>query len=257
MLKYKTTNLVFAGAFFLLMVISRFWPLPFIAYAILILLYGILHVYGSTVLSMEFFLPVRWCGSRQSNTIALTFDDGPLPGATERILEILKTNNVKAAFFCIGHRINENPGLVQQLHDAGHVVGNHSYWHGRMFDLQTTRKIEQELADTDAVIEKTIRVKPAFFRPPYGVSNPMVARAVKNRGYKAIGWSVRSFDTVIHNADRLFDRVTRSLRGGDVVLFHDYSLTTLEILPAFLDYISKKGLKIVRLDELLNEKAYA
>ena len=137
------------------------------------------------------------------------------------------------------------------------MIGNHSYWHKATFDLQTAGKIGKELSDTDESIQQAIGVKPNLFRPPYGVTNPMVARAVKKAGYTTIGWSVRSFDTVIKDGVVLKKRITRSLKGGDVILLHDYSNTTLEILPALLDHISSVGLKIVRVDELLNQKAYA
>ena len=84
----------------------------------------------------------------------------------------------------------------------------------------------------------------------------MVAKAVKQRGYETIGWSVRSFDTVIHDSSALMKRLTKSLKAGDIILFHDYCDVTIEILPALLDHIKKLGLKIVRADELLNEKGY-
>ena len=125
-----------------------------------------------------------------------------------------------------------------------------------MFDLQSADKISKELRDTDKAIEKVIHKKPNFFRPPYGVTNPMVATAVKKGGYKTIGWTVRSFDTMTKNGNVLLDRITKSLKGGDVILFHDYSAATVEILPAFLEEVTKLGLKIVRVDELLKEKAY-
>jgi len=85
----------------------------------------------------------------------------------------------------------------------------------------------------------------------------MLASAVKRGGYKTIGWSIRSFDTVIKDSKVLMNRITRSLKGGDVILLHDYTDSTLEILPDLLDHIKKVGLKIVRVDQLLNEKAYA
>lgn len=136
------------------------------------------------------------------------------------------------------------------------MIGNHSYWHGATFDLQSTRTIDKELRDTDEAIHQAVGVKPNLFRPPYGVTNPMVASAVRKGGYTTIGWSVRSFDTVIRDGEVLKKRITRSLKGGDVILLHDYSNTTLEILPALLDHIASIGLKIVRVDELLNQKAY-
>jgi len=257
MLKAKTINMIFLGIVVLLAGydwasdLSPWW------YAVVGIIYLNIQAYGASVLSAEFFLPVKFQGDRASNKIAITFDDGPIPVMTEKILDILTAHKVHAAFFCIGNRVNDYPALTKRIHDAGHLIGNHSYWHGAMFDLQSPEKIAKELKDTDVVIEKIIHKKPNFFRPPFGVTNPMVAAAVKRRGYKTIGWSIRSFDTVTKNGSVLLDRVTRSLKGGDVILFHDYSVATLEILPDFLEEVAKLGLKIVRVDELLKEKAYA
>ena len=256
MLKFKATNTVFAIVLLALLLYDRNEGLPFWIYIALILIYFLFLAYGSAVLSAQFFLPVKCKGEGQSNTIAITFDDGPIQGNTETILEILKSYNVAAAFFCIGNRVMENPSLTKRIHEAGHLVGNHSYWHKATFDLQSASKIAKELSDTDEAISKVIGLKPNFFRPPYGVTNPMVAKAVRMGGYKTIGWSVRSFDTVIKDGTVLLNRITKSLKGGDVILLHDYSNTTLAILPALLDHITKLGLKIVRIDALLNEKAY-
>jgi len=230
--------------------------LPYWIYLVLILTYLVIHIRGSVVLSMRFFLPVKYKGKLESNAIAITFDDGPVPGNTEKILEILNQYNVHATFFCIGNRVDEHPALTKRIYNEGHLLGNHSYWHGKTFDLQSSTKIEKELADTDLSLKKVVGVTPRFFRPPYGVTNPMVATAVKRGGYETIGWSVRSFDTVIKDSNTLMKRVTKSLKGGDMILLHDYCDVTIAILPALLDHINKLGLKIVRADELLNERAY-
>lgn len=255
MLKFWVTNALFLTAIVVLLLLDRERQVPLWSYGIVALGYVLIHAYGSTVLSAQFFMPVK-CRADHPNNIALTFDDGPVPGKTEKILEILATHNVRAAFFCIGNRVTANPALTRKIYDAGHLIGNHSYWHRPTFDLQTPGKIGKELRDTDASIQRTIGVRPNLFRPPYGVSNPMLARAVKQGGYTSIGWSVRSFDTVTKDGDVLKKRITRSLKGGDVILLHDYSNATLEILPALLDHITAVGLKIVRVDELLNQKAY-
>jgi len=257
MLKAKPVNIIFLVIILLLMafdwrnVLSPWW------YALVAIIYLNIQAYGAAVLSAEFFMPVKFEGDRTSNKIAITFDDGPIPVMTDKILEVLSAHKVPAAFFCIGNRVNDYPALTKKIYDAGHLIGNHSYWHGALFDLQTPAKIAIELIETDSAIENVIHKKPNFFRPPFGVTNPMVASAVKKRGYKTIGWSIRSFDTVTKNGAVLFERVTRSLSGGDIILFHDYSAATLEILPKFLDHVAKLGLKVVRVDELLKEKAYA
>lgn len=255
MLKFWATNLLFIILFAALLLLDQKEDLPVWSYVLVVLAFILVQAYGSAVLSAQFFMPVKYKAD-SANCIALTFDDGPVPGKTEEILKMLASHHVKAAFFCIGHRVADNPALTKRVFDAGHLIGNHSYWHRATFDLQTAGKIGKELRDTDESILKAIGVKPILFRPPYGVTNPMVASAVKKGGYTTVGWSVRSFDTVIKDGEVLKKRITRSLKGGDVILLHDYSNTTLEILPALLDHITAIGLKIVRVDELLNQKAY-
>lgn len=256
MLKSRIVNICFLLIFFIVVIDDVFTDISGWAYFIPVLLYVGFQLYGSFNLSSSFFIPVRSKASHPRNTIALTFDDGPIPGKTEKILDILKIHQVHAAFFCIGHRVKENPEVVKRIHQDGHVLGNHSYWHGKTFDLQSAEKIASELKETDAIIRENTGLQPRFFRPPYGVTNPMVAAAVREGNYETIGWSVRSLDTVIKDGPALMKRITSRLKGGDIVIFHDYSNSTVEILPALLEHISRVGLKIVRVDELLNEKAY-
>lgn len=252
MSRYIIVNIVLVISLTVIYVMGWSW----LWYAGVVAVYIAISAYGTTVMSAQLFMPAR-CGTKtSSNHIAITFDDGPIPGKTTKVLDILREHNTIAAFFCIGHRVKDNGELMQRIHREGHLIGNHSYWHGATFDLLPAGKVEKEMADTDAAIFGHVGVVPRFFRPPYGVTNPMLAMAVDRRQYTVIGWSVRSFDTVIRDRQRLMKRVTRSLKGGDVVLFHDFSESTIDILPDFLNRVSELGLKIVRVDELLNEKAY-
>ncbi|HEY0656450.1 MAG TPA: polysaccharide deacetylase family protein [Chryseosolibacter sp.] len=257
MLKNKTVNIFFVLALITIMISDNFSEIPLWIYLLIILVYSLMQAYGSIVLSAEFFVDVRSSGERSLNQVALTFDDGPIPGMTDQILAVLEHYQVSAAFFCIGNRIKENPTLLTRINSKGHIVGNHSYWHGKLFDLQTAGAIHRELADTNEVIFETLGVRPNFFRPPYGVTNPMVASAIRQGGFKTIGWSIRSLDTVIKDSEKLFKKVSSTVQGGDIILFHDSSESTLAILPRLIEHIQKSGLRIVRLDELLNEKAYA
>jgi peptidoglycan/xylan/chitin deacetylase (PgdA/CDA1 family) len=256
MLRFKTINIFFILLLIGVSVYDLRFEVSGWAYILIVLAYIAFQVYGSAVLSAQYFLPVKFEGSKASGAVALTFDDGPVPGKTDAILDILKSRGVSAAFFCIGNRVTANPLLMERIHQGGHLIGNHSYWHKATFDLQSAAKIAKELLDTDSAISETIGVRPNLFRPPYGVTNPMVAKAVKSSGYLTVGWSIRSFDTVIDDGDVLYERITKSLKGGDVILLHDHGSATIKILPALLDHIAKIGLKIVRVDELLNIKAY-
>ena len=115
----------------------------------------------------------------------------------------------------------------------------------------------KELADTDAALTRVISRRPRLFRPPYGVTNPMLSKAVRRRNYTVIGWSIRSFDSVTKDPEKLYRRVTRRLDAGDVILFHDYSESMIAILPRVIAHIRESGLKIVRVDEMFNERGYA
>jgi peptidoglycan-N-acetylglucosamine deacetylase len=256
MLNSRNVNIVFLFLLGILLVADWRGEVSAWHYGALLMMYIGLQVYGSIRLSAAFFLPVLSSSNKSGGSVSLTFDDGPIPGKTDKILDILKEHQVVAGFFCIGSRADEQKLLVERIHEEGHIVGNHSYWHGKTFDLQTPKGIARELEQTDSSISKWIGVKPRFFRPPYGVTNPMVASAVKKGRYVTIGWSVRSFDTVIKDRRKLLSRVTTSVKAGDIIVFHDYSEAMIDILPAVLDHIKKVGLKVVRVDKLLNEKAY-
>lgn len=256
MLKFKTVNIAFAVLLAIILVADWMTDVSIWIYAAAALIYFGIVFYGTVTVSAQFFTPILCMGRPDSGAIAITFDDGPLPGKTDSIAGILKKFQVKAAFFCIGKRAEENPELVKLLHSEGHLISNHSYFHSSTFDLQSTTKMDAELESTDITVQKILGVKPRFFRPPYGVMNPNLARAIQKRKYTTIGWTVRSFDTVINDKVKLLRRVTCKLKAGDIVLFHDYCDVTIEILPDFLEYVKNVGLKIVRVDELLNEKPY-
>jgi peptidoglycan-N-acetylglucosamine deacetylase len=255
-LNYRSVNIAFLILLVALLILDWRFDISAWYYVPLVVAVIALHTYGSMVVSAQFFVPIKCQGSKTTNNIAITFDDGPLPHMTQKVLSILDRYNVKATFFCIGNRIERHPEILKEIHEQGHLIGNHTFLHGKYFDLQSAAKMSEELKRTDSSIEKAIGFKPRFFRPPYGVTNPNLAKAIKKGGYVTMGWSVRSFDTITPDEEKLFNRVTKQLKGGDVILFHDYCESTIAILPRLLAHINNIGLKVVRLDMLLNEKGY-
>lgn len=224
---------------------------------ILIVVSFAVKLLASFTINSQYYVRAVCKGDSEGKSIALTFDDGPVAGKTDRILKVLKEKNVSAAFFCIGNRIDANPELLKRIDAEGHVVANHSYYHKRTFAVQNIQVIADELTKTRESINNLIDKKPMLFRPPFGVTNPLVAAAVQLTGYKVVGWNIRSLDTVTKDKQKLWNRITKKLSGGDIVLFHDHIDLTIELLPEYIDHIRKSGLKIVRLDELIREKAYA
>lgn len=256
-MRFRNTNVFLATT--LIGIIAYDWQnhVPPIVYWMSFIVYSLITFLGTVTLSAQFFGPAKCRGDQGSVSVALTFDDGPDPESTVGILEILRNHGVKATFFCIGKKIKDHPELVKQINQEGHIIGNHSFYHGAIFDLQSGKKILTEITDTNTIIEKITGKRPRFFRPPYGVMNPMLASAIKKSDMINVGWSIRSFDTVAHDKNKLIQHITKKLEGGDVILLHDHCKITHKILPELLSLIVKAGLKVDTIDNVLKEKPYA
>ena len=175
------------------------------------------------------------------HSVALTFDDGVDPVITPQILDILALHNAKATFFLIGDRAAQHPTLVRRIATEGHTIGNHSMHHRPTFPLQSTRQITAEIAECNALLASIIGTKPTLFRPPFGVTNPMISKAVRRSKIRAIGWSIRSYDTMRHPSAQTLERITRRLRPGDIILLHDNLPQAPALLEQLLLHISAKG----------------
>lgn len=257
MLNFRNTNIFFSALLISLIGLSIVYRAPFYIYLILFLIYSLILFYGCYFVGSNFFLNVICSATTDKKEIALSFDDGPATCYTPEILEILRGEKVKSAFFCIGSRIAGNEKIFRQIHDEGHVIGNHSYSHHFWFDMFSSKKMLVDLKTMNSVMEKATGLQPKLFRPPYGVTNPNLKKAIINGNYTPVGWSVRSLDTVIKDEKRLLKKINDSIKPGAIILFHDTSKTTLAILPMFIKQVKERGYEIVRLDKMLNLKAYA
>lgn len=216
-----------------------------------IVLFISLLVYGSFFVCSQFYSRAICQGDKTKKQIALTFDDGPVPGKTDRVLDVLAHHSVKGTFFCIGKRLAENKKYGQRIHDEGHLMGNHSYKHGFLFDMLPASKMENELQQTDEVIASINGEQPQWFRPPYGVTNPPLARAVQRTGHKLAGWNIRTLDTVKDDPQLIADKVKRQLQPGAVILLHDSMSVVPEVLEELIPYLKETGYNFVRFDELV------
>lgn len=212
--------------------------------------------WGSFDIRQGYFTDVFYKKQRESRRrIALTFDDGPTP-ITLEILALLKQHQAKATFFCIGKQINKYPDIFRKIIEEGHTIGNHTMNHNKGFGFLNAHQVEQEIDSCDASINDIVPHKPRFFRPPFGVTNPSVAKAVQETKHHVIGWSNRSLDTLIVDENKIFDRVSRRLVPGDIILFHDTSNKTLRVVVRLLEYMQRENFESVTVDELLNLQAY-
>ncbi len=257
MLNFRNTNIFFITLLAILIVVHANYNLPGYIYPLLIIIYSLIIFYGCYNIGSNFFIKVVCSADTGKKEIAISFDDGPVINYTPQILQLLKQENVKAAFFCIGNRIAGNENILRQMMDDGHVIGNHSYSHHFWFDMYSSKKMLDDLKQMDHEMEKAIGFKPKLFRPPYGVTNPNLKKAIIHGDYTPVGWNIRSMDTVIKDEKKLLDKVTSAIKPGAVFLFHDTSKTTLEILPAFIKEVKNQGYNIIPLDKLLHLRPYA
>lgn len=229
------------------------WPLWWILVPTVIYIHAL--ILGAIFINWNFYLTSLHRGKNKP-WLALSFDDGPA-GETSAILDVLRKMEVPAAFFSIGKNAAAYPGIVKRWYDEGHLVGNHSFNHGFNFDWQSVRAMKQEIEATNQLISDIIGKKPLFFRPPYGVTNPNLAKAVKLAGMYSIGWSVRSFDTTAKDPQQLLNRILSKIKSGDIILLHDSMPVTHEILTELIVQARQKGFTFVRLDQMLGIDAYA
>lgn len=169
--------------------------------------------------SSQIFGPtVRHTGT--SETIALTFDDGPNPAVTPQLLDLLEQHHARATFFVIGKWAMAEPGLTREIAARGHLLANHSHTHPRLA-LCSRERIDEELRRCDDAIEAATGRRSSWIRPPFGYRSPLVARAVRDRGDDGIVmWSASGRDWKSQADGKLIGRL-HAVRGGDIVLLHD------------------------------------
>lgn len=256
MLKFKTVRFFFLIVLITLVTANFFFSLGWLPYVILVVVFLSFIFYGSAFINSGFYLKTICSGNTDKKHFAISFDDGPTE-ITPLILDILKEYDVKAAFFLVGRRIEGNESTVKRIFDEGHIAGNHSYSHNFWFPMFSEKSIADELIKTEKLIEDISLKKVKFFRPPCGVTNPNIKKAVEKMNYYSIGWSLKSKDTVTGSSKKIEERLKRKVKAGDVILMHDNDIKICRTLKGFLDYAKRKNFEVVRLDALLKIMAYA
>lgn len=214
----------------------------------------------------RFFGPLVWRGSREGPPrVALTFDDGPHPEATPRILDELARQGARAAFFLIGQNAEKWPAIVRRIVEEGHLVGNHSYSHSRSGGWRFTAYWEDEIRRTSRLIEDAAGVRTAWFRPPFAVKQWHMHRAVRRCGHSMITFTRRGMDGLPTTPGRIVDRLVPRANAGDILTLHDGVASfkdrpiepTIQALRPILEGLKARGLAIAPLDELIEPAAYA
>jgi peptidoglycan-N-acetylglucosamine deacetylase len=200
----------------------------------------------------------------EGNRIALTFDDGPTPGFSDHILEILDSHGVPASFFVIGRNAAAHPELLRRIDQAHHLIGNHSFDHDHLGVFRGPRYWLDQLRRTDETVLNTIGKRPALFRPPVGIKFYFAAQAARLCGHTMVTWSLSGRDGLETSPQRILGRVVPRCRGGDILTLHDgidphcarTPEVTVQTLPRLIEQLRGRGFSFVRVDELVGVKGY-
>ena len=256
MLKHKIVNFFFISILIVLVLLGFFLVVEIKYFVIVSCIWFLVVLYGSSFIFSNYHIKAYCRNPLEINKkIAITFDDGPHE-MTLLVLDVLRRYNCKATFFCVGKNIETHPEILKKIIDEGHLLGNHSYSHSPFFDFYRKKELINEIEKTDALIATFLNKKTTLFRPPYGVTNPSIRRALTATKHKTIGWNIRSLDGIIKNEKFIFNRITSRISPGAIVLLHDTSISSVNVLAQFLQFLQNNNYTVVSLEQLLNIKAY-
>ncbi len=183
--------------------------------------------------------------------IALTFDDGPNPETTPRLLEILRQRNIKVTFFVLGNMVAKHPEVLKMIADEGHEIGSHSWSHPQLTRISQAA-VDKELGNTSEAIFQVTGKRPIYLRPPYGSMKPSLRSYIEDKyGLTIVNWSVDPNDWKNRNSQAVHDAIMAQVKPGAIVLSHDIYATTVDAMPRILDELAAKGYKFATLSQMV------
>jgi peptidoglycan/xylan/chitin deacetylase (PgdA/CDA1 family) len=198
-----------------------------------------------------------WRGPERPE-LALTFDDGPSPETTPRVLELLSAASVRATFFVVGRKAEQHPELIRALLAAGHELGLHGYDHDRLFSLRLPWQVADDIARTQAVLQRAGAPRANLFRPPIGFASHFTVFGARRAAVTLVGCTARALDGFAGaNPERVTQRLVRGVQPGALLALHDaaerdnYVPASLSALPHVLRAIRERSLSPVTLSAWL------
>lgn len=241
----------------------RWLPSPLSTLAATAIVAGTLGFFAFVIVAprAQFLVPSRWRlpPSAPEGTIAFTFDDGPDPAITPRILDVLAEHGAKATFFVVGARALAHPGLLRRMLDEGHAIGSHTFHHSHAFHFSSPARMRADVQrGIDAVASVTGR-PPRLFRPPQGLRTPLLRDALRPlHDLVCVTWTERGLDTIGRPASAIVRRLSRAVRPSSILTLHDGGglggtrdrAPTVEALPTLLALAARRNLRCVALHDL-------
>jgi len=187
-----------------------------------------------------------WDIPNNDNTVYLTFDDGPTPEITPWVLDLLKEEQIKATFFCIGNNIQKYPEIFNRITSEGHTIGNHTFGHLNGWKTSYDDYIGN-IKSCEEIITKAIKFRTGLFRPPYGKIKPSQAKTLRKSGYKIVMWDILTVDYDKNTSpEKCYKNATEKTASGSVIVFHDSvkAFKNLEYaLPRTIETLRNKGFR--------------
>lgn len=224
--------------------------------------WGALATTGVMLPSLEMYERIVSRVAPGGARVALTFDDGPHPVTTRRVLEALAPTRHRATFFVLGEKARRHPDVLREIQAGGHTLGLHGDFHDRLHSFRMPRTVRDHILRASDAVAAATGSRPRFFRPPLGHTSVTTVRGVRLAGVTLVGWSSRGLDGLRRRSpESVVERVRRTLVDGAIVLLHDaaehddFEPASLRALPALVALLDERGLTSVGLDALLGAPA--
>ena len=212
-------------------------------------------------ISVMYAEPITTLPVGSANIICLTFDDGPKNGATEELLDLLRSENIKATFFVIGHSIKNDPDLILRMQKEGHDIGNHTYDHINLSSL-SPEQMEAELVSDNRTIQKITHAPVRFIRAPGGQYSSAVYAVCDKLGLRVINWSVNTADYMmdspvfekgeavfVRTADMIEHILLTKVHPGAIILMHNGNMETIAALRQAIPKLKKQGYRFAKISD--------
>ena len=218
---------------------------------------GALATTGVVIPPLEMYGRIVLRGRPGSARAALTFDDGPHPVTTRRVLEALRPTRHRATFFVLGEKARRHPDVVREIHADGHSIGVHGDTHDHLLSFRFPRSIADAIRRAQEAVENATGTRPRFFRPPLGHTSLTTMLGARRAGVAIVYWSVRGYDGLRRRSpEDVVERIARSLADGSIVLLHDaaerddFEPASVRALPRLIALLDERGFTSVGIDSL-------